>query len=67
MHAGLIDPGPAASVALVNGGMSPSEVQNTFRAAFWKLVVGVSGVLAITGVAVASVSRLALRSRSSSA
>lgn len=66
MCAGFIDPGPKPSVALVNGGMTPSEVQNTFRYAFWKLVAGITGVAAVSGVAVASVAKLALRSRGSS-
>lgn len=61
----MIDPGPGPSVALVNGGMTASEVQKTFHRAFWKALVGVAGIAAFTGVAVAAVARLTLRSRSS--
>ena len=51
-------------MALVNGGMTASEVQNTFHRAFWKAVMGVLTITAVTGVAVVSVARLALRNRS---
>jgi hypothetical protein len=51
-------------VALVNGGMTPTEIQNSFRTVFWKLTIGLSGITALAGLVVVTATKAVIRARS---